>query len=442
MQIEIPDFCLVILIGASSAEKSTFVQREFSTTEIVSSDTCRSLVADDENDQSTSADTFELVHRIAAMRLKRRRLTVIDATNMTPDARRPLLRIARDHYSPAVAIVIDVPEELAQERNRESPDRDLPPDVIHKHNIRLPGSGSALREEGFYQTYFISGENLISTIIIRQPLPTDRRDLSGPFDFIGDVHGCADELEALLEKLGYQKIPADPQSWQTYPYRYSHRDNRTLLFVGDLVDRGPRILDTCQLVYNTVKEGEALAVLGNHDDKLLRWMKGQNVKIAHGLENTLAEIAALSDDIRERLKDGLRDFFENLQSHYWLDGGCLAVAHAGIKEGMLGRWGSRVRDFSLYGETSGETDEFNLPVRYNWAVNYLGRAKIIYGHTPVVEPEWLNNTINIDSGCVFGGRLTALRYPELQWLSVQSLRRYSEPGRPLGTGVVDPPQSQ
>ena len=101
-----------------------------------------------------------------------------------------------------------------------------------------------------------------------------------------------------------------------------------------------------------------------------------------------------------------------------LDDGKLVVAHAGMKEEMQGRGSGKVRDFALYGETTGETDEFGLPVRYNWAAEYRGKAMVVYGHTPVPEPEWLNRTINIDTGCVFGGKLTALRYPEKELVSV------------------------
>ncbi len=120
-----------------------------------------------------------------------------------------------------------------------------------------------------------------------------------------------------------------------------------------------------------------------------------------------------------------------LVSHYVLDDGKLVVAHAGMKEEMQGRGSAKVRDFALYGETTGETDEFGLPVRYNWAAEYRGKAMVVYGHTPVPEPEWLNRTINIDTGCVFGGKLTALRYPEKELISVPALRTYYEPAKPL-----------
>ena len=176
---------------------------------------------------------------------------------------------------------------------------------------------------------------------------------------------------------------------------YRHPQGCKAVFLGDLVDRGPRILDTLKLVHNMVEAGTALCVPGNHDIKLMRKLRGKNVKITHGLDKSLAEINALSEDIRASCSQELANFLDSLVSHYVLDSGCLVVSHAGMKEAMQGRGSRHVRDFALYGETTGETDEFGLPVRYNWAAEYRGQAIVVYGHTPVPEPEWLNGTINI-----------------------------------------------
>ena len=197
------------------------------------------------------------------------------------------------------------------------------------------------------------------------------------------------------------------------------------------MDRGPRILDTVRLVRNMVAGGSALCVPGNHDMKLMRKLRGKDVQITHGLAERLAEIDALPDEVREPFCKELAEFLDGLVSHYVLDDGKLVVAHAGMKEEMQGRGSGKVRDFALYGETTGETDEFGLPVRYNWAAEYRGSAMVVYGHTPVPEPEWLNRTVNIDTGCVFGGKLTALRYPEKEFVSVPAARTYCEPARPF-----------
>ena len=165
--------------------------------------------------------------------------------------------------------------------------------------------------------------------------------------------------------------------------------------------------------------------------KLLKKLRGKDVQITHGLAQTLAEIDALPDEVRGPFSKSLAEFLDGLVSHYVLDGGKLVVAHAGMKEEMQGRGSGRVRDFALYGETTGETDEFGLPVRYNWAAEYRGSAMVVYGHTPVPHPEWLNHTVNIDTGCVFGGKLTALRYPEKEFVSVPAKHTYCEPSRPF-----------
>jgi protein phosphatase len=185
--------------------------------------------------------------------------------------------------------------------------------------------------------------------------------------------------------------------------------------------------------------GAALCVPGNHDMKLVRKLRGKNVQITHGLADTLAEIDGLPDGVRAGFCKGLADFLDDLVSHYVLDDGKLVVAHAGMKEEMQGRGSGKVRDFALYGETTGETDEFGLPVRFDWASEYRGQAMVVYGHTPVPEPDWLNRTVNIDTGCAFGGKLTALRYPEKEFVSVPAARTYCEPARPFLADEVRAP---
>ena len=263
------------------------------------------------------------------------------------------------------------------------------------------------------------------------PLWNDKRDEHGPFDIIGDVHGCCDELEELLVRLGYVATAVETESPGWGHTGYAHPHGRKAIFVGDVVDRGPRILDTLRLVRNMVQAGAALCVPGNHDIKLLKKLQGRDVRITHGLANSLAEIDALPEEVREPFCKQAAEFLDSLVSHYVLDDGKLVVAHAGMKEEMQGRGSGRVRDFALYGETTGETDEFGLPVRFNWASEYRGSAMVVYGHTPVPDPEWLNRTVNIDTGCVFGGKLTALRYPEKEFVSVAAKQLYCEPARPF-----------
>jgi len=264
-------------------------------------------------------------------------------------------------------------------------------------------------------------EDVEAAVIERQPLWNNRKYEHGPFDIIGDVHGCIDELLDLLAQLGYQVVQ------ENGAYAVTHPSGRKAVFVGDLVDRGPGIPNVLRLVMSMVETGAALCVPGNHDMKLVRKLKGRDVQITHGLADSLTQLDAELPEFREKACA----FLDGLVSHYVFDDGKLVVAHAGMKEEMQGRGSGKVRDFAMYGETTGETDEFGLPVRVNWAAEYRGKAMVVYGHTPVAEPEWLNRTINIDTGCVFGGILTALRYPERELVSVPSRKTYYEPARPF-----------
>ncbi len=420
--LTIPELSLVVLIGASGSGKSSFARIHFKSTEVLSSDFCRGLAADDENDQTATPTAFEILHFIAAKRLAAGRLTVVDATNVQPEARKPLVELARQYHMLPVAIVFDLSEKLCQERNRQRPDRSFGPHVIRQQTQQLRRSLRNLKYEGFRHIFILdSVEAVEAAIVERQPLWNNLKDHHGPFDIIGDVHGCFDELRELLLRLGYDFTEAEGQARVLPP------EGRQAIFLGDLVDRGPKIPAVLKLVMGMVAAGTALCVPGNHDLKLVRALRGKQVQVTHGLAESLAQLGSESPDFRSQVAE----FLDGLVSHYILDDGKLVVAHAGMKEEMQGRGSGKVRDFALYGETTGETDEFGLSIRYNWAAEYRGRAIVVYGHTPVPEPEWLNRTINVDTGCVFGGRLTALRYPEREWTSVPAARTYCEPARPF-----------
>jgi protein phosphatase len=430
VNLSLPELSLVVLVGPSGAGKSTFARRHFLATETLSSDICRGLVSDDETDQSASADAFAVLHAIAGKRLRRGRLTVIDATNTQTEARKALIDIAREHYVQCVAIVFDLPEELMAARNRERPDRQLGPHVLRNQRSQLRRSLPGLQKEGFRHVWVLrSPEEVEAVTLERRPLWPDRRSDRGPFDLIGDIHGCGDELEELLASLGYEPDEAGVRR---------HPEGRKVIFLGDLVDRGPRVVDVLRLVMGMVAGGTALCVPGNHDVKLLKWLRGRNVHVAHGLQQSIDELDAETPGFRS----DVASFLDGLVSHYVLDGDRLVAAHAGLKEEMQGRASGRVRDFALYGETTGETDELGLPVRADWAASYRGTAHVVYGHTPVAEPQWLNRTINIDTGCVFGGRLTALRWPERELVSVAARVIYVGPPRPFLQPAAPDPTAQ
>jgi protein phosphatase len=423
MKLTIPNMSLVVLIGPSGSGKSTFARRHFKPSEVLSSDFFRGLVADDENDQSATTPAFEALQFVAGKRLAAGRMAVVDATNVQEEARRPLVALAREHDVLAVAIVLDLPERLCQDRNAGRSDRSFGPHVIRMQRRQLRQSLKRLGREGFRHVFVLSSPDEVEVAEVeRQPLWNDRRHDRGPFDIIGDVHGCYDELAALLALLGYERGG---------PVEFRHPGGRRAVFVGDLVDRGPRILDTLALVQTMVAAGDALCVPGNHDIKLMRKLRGKDVQITHGLAQSLAEIDALPEAMRAMRSREIADFIDSLVSHYVLDEGRLVVAHAGLKQAYQGRASRRVREFALYGETTGETDEFGLPVRHNWAGEYRGSAYVVYGHTPTPEADWLNRTINIDTGCVFGGKLTALRYPEMELVSVPALATYAVASKPF-----------
>lgn len=418
--VKIPDLCLVTLIGISGSGKSTFAARHFAAAEVISSDFCRALISGDENDQSATRDAFDVLHFIAAKRLAAGRLTVIDATSVQPEARRSLVALAREHHVLAVAVVLDVPEQVCAARNAARPDRSFGAHVLRQQHSQLRRSLGGLRREGFHRVYVLSGEAEVAAAAIQhEPLWNDKRSWHGPFDVIGDVHGCYAELVQLLGNLGYQ-VAGDGSTAR-------HPDGRVAVFVGDLVDRGPATPAVLRLVMGMTADGCGLSVAGNHEAKLVRALRGRDVTIGHGLAESLAQLRAAPDGFAAQAAA----FMDGLLGHVVLDDGRLVVAHAGLPEAMHGRASAAVRAFALYGDTTGETDEYGLPVRYPWAEDYRGRAMVVYGHTPVPEAGWVNNTICVDTGCVFGGKLTALRYPERELVSVPAERVYYEPARPL-----------
>jgi protein phosphatase len=432
VRITIPDFCLVVLVGASGSGKSTFADRHFKSTEVVSSDACRGMVEDDENSQDATADAFALLQFIAETRLKRRKIAVIDATNVRLEDRAQLVRLAKKYHALALAIVLNPGENICFERNKARPHRQFGPHVVRNQMASLRRNIRRLDKEGFRYVHELRSVDETDAVeMVRTRLWTDARHIGGPFDIVGDVHGCADELEALLAKLGYLVSWLDDGEGRECTV--IPPQGRRAIFVGDLVDRGPRTPDVLRLVRAMVTAGSALCLPGNHDVKFVRWLSGRNVKLTHGLAETTAQMERETPAFCQQMKA----FLDSLVGHLWLAGGRLVVAHAGIKEEMIGRSSRAVREFCLYGETTGETDEFGLPVRYNWAAEYRGTTTIVYGHTPVVNAEWLNNTICIDTGCAFGGKLTALRWPEKELVEVPAARVYAAPVRPLAAATPE-----
>jgi protein phosphatase len=421
--IALPDPSLILLLGARGSGKSTFARRFFQPSEIVSLDECRRMVGD--SGPAPSNDALELFQTIVQNRLHAGKFVVIDGDHGNADLRRNLVTLAKRHHLFAIAIALQLDERICVERNASRSDGAVSPYDVKRGAENVRKFVEAHVREGVRELYVLdSPEAMEKAVITRRRLWTDKQDDAGPFDIIGDVHGCAGELEALLELLGYQV------SWdESFPngVRVIPPEGRRVIFLGDLIDRGPRIVDCLRIAMSMVNSGAALCVPGNHESKFLRKLRGKTVSITHGLAETVAEFEKMPLTFHEEVAT----FIEKLVGHYVLDDGRLCVVHAGIKQNMQGRSSSAAREFGLYGDTTGETDEYGLPVRHEWATEYHGKAAVVYGHTPMLTAEWLNNTICVDTGCVFGGALTALRYPEREIISVPAAKRYFEPKKPL-----------
>lgn len=423
-QIQIPQVGLVLLVGVSGSGKSSFAAKHFGAFEVLSSDYFRGLVGNDVTDQSVTPAAFEALNFVATKRLEAGLLTVVDATNVQPASRQKLVDVARAQDVLVSAIVLDVPLKLCLERNAGRGPRTVALAVIDRQHRQLSKSLRGMRREGFLRVHVLySQEEVDGVEIHRHKLLNDFRDEHGPFDVIGDVHGCLDELLLLLEELGYT-VGRDDAGRATDA---AHPQGRRAIFVGDLVDRGPDSAGVLRLVMGMTGNGHALCVPGNHEDKLVRALRGRKVALTHGLDETLAQLAEQEEGFGRKVAD----FCDLLVSHLVLDDGKLVIAHAGLIEQYHGRASKRVRAFALYGQVTGEIDEYNLPVRHPWANEYRGAAMVLYGHTPVTEVAWINNTACLDTGCVFGGELSAVRYPERDIVQVQALKQYCEPGRPL-----------
>jgi len=420
MRIEIPETSVVTLIGVSGSGKSTFAKTHFKPTEVLSSDYFRGLISDDENNQQVSAQAFETLFYVANKRLDLGLLTVIDATNVNKESRAPVLKLAREQNCFAVAIVLNIPERICRSRNEKRPDRNFGAHVITRQTEQLKRSIRHLQKEGFRYVYVLeSEEEAVNAEIIRTPLWNNKKNEKGPFDIIGDIHGCYDELCELLSELGYK---VDVENCNA-----KHPENRKVVFLGDICDRGPKNVAVIRLVMNMVEAGDAWCIAGNHDVKLHRKLKGADVQLSHGLDKTVKELETQDEEFIAKVKN----FLDGLISHYVFDDGKLVVAHAGLKEKYQGRGSGRVREFCLYGDTNGEIDEYGLPVRLPWANEYRGRALVVYGHIPTPEVQLLNNTACIDTGCVFGGKLTAYRYPEKEIVQVNAKQEYYVPLKPF-----------
>ena len=438
-QMTMPDFGLVMLIGPSGSGKTTFGRKHFQKSEILSSDLYRTVVGDDDRSSRTTRAAFDVMGYIARKRLEARRIAVIDATNLHREHRAVFANLARQQNAPLTAIVFELSENACQRQNvKRTDDEPRPHHVIRRHWQTLKRSMKTLPKEGFRRKLRIkSPEDGADAEIRLEPLICDRRSDTRPVDIIGDVHGCRQELEDLLAKLGY-RIESEAADDGGTRYRVPPGTRRAVL-LGDLVDRGPDSPGTLELVMDMVEDGAAVAVQGNHHNKLMRALAGRDVQRSHGLAGTMEALERRPEAFRERV----RAFLESMASHFVLDGG----EPRGRPRG----------DGRAPAEPGGPRRACVRPLRRHRWVHRRGRpprprrlgqgvprpAAVVYGHTPTARPEWVNNTLCIDTGCVWGGPLTALRYPEREIVRVPARQAYQTPApKAMQTGAQEGPDGQ
>ena len=425
--VDIPSGTVVVLVGAPGAGKSTFAAAHFAPTQILSLDAFRGAVSDDVEDQAATGDALGVMYQVLEARMRRRLTTVLDATHLSQVARRGVTaRLAR-FDAPQIALIIDATRAECQERNLAR-ERVVPPNVVHAMYDTYEATVAGLAEEDFAAIHRV---HLINTTVTQVPAATLHPDVpvirGSGFDVIGDVHGCIDELDALLGRLGYAVV-RDPATGAITSARHADPARR-LAFVGDLVDRGPDSLAVVRSVQALVQQERATCVQGNHDNKTARAMRpGSTVQRTHGLAETMAQFEReLGVETPEW--ESVRTFLGGLPAYVLLEtpgAPTLVLSHAGLNPTQVGRDPKAVRGRCLYGEVAGTTAEGTPNRMHAWAETWTDPSRVaVYGHTPQADAQFVAETTNVDTGCVFGGALTALQWPARRFASVPARQRYA-----------------
>lgn len=439
MKLSFPHAGIVLLIGASNSGKTTLLQRWIKEgillpSEVISSDELRRIVGDqdyitwtnrpkDEADglfeeyQAISGEAFRMLEEIIIARCRLNKLTVVDATHIYAEDRQRYLKIAEQNNVPIVAVVLNVSEKTLYRRDElRSQPRGKKRVNQQFHNLKkgLP----SIRKEGFRSVYIVDEEEELEVFRKSNPIYID---VDKGIDFIGDIHGCFTELITLLKELNYKAKDGF----------FIHPEGRKFMSVGDVMSRGPKSLKTMLFFKEHIEKGLAYMTDSNHGWKIARWLDGRNVKMNHGDENVEKELKDYEQQYGQenttRLKEDLKTFLLSAPSHYVVTKNGVATVvctHAGIRDEWIGKQSDSISDFCRYGDTDG-FDESGKPIRKDWTVHHKGSQLIIWGHDPKPQPQLINNTLNIDQGVVFGGRLTAFRYPEWTIVSIKAEENYS-----------------
>ncbi|MFY3791119.1 polynucleotide kinase-phosphatase [Ureibacillus sp. MALMAid1270] len=458
MDVLIPNAGIVLLIGPSNSGKSTLLKQlvkkgQILPSEIVSSDQFRVLVSDVEfidlsnksgdeadtlfdNYQKISAEAFSMMDSLIETRCRLNKLTIVDATHLYSEDRKKYISMAKNNHVPIISLVMDVDQSVLLERDKERENPRGSKRIKQQYQV-FKREKRFIKKEGYLATYFISHTNEIEVIRRENPL---HLDLGNGIDIIGDIHGCYDEMIQLLEKLGYE------QNAEQY---YIHPEGRKFLSLGDIMSRGPQSMKTMEFFLRHVNNGLAYMIDSNHGWKIARWLDGKNVTLSHGDELVEAEFRQYEvthgTEKADTLKYAIKDLLLKSPSHYVITKNgipTLVCTHAGMKDEFIGKQSFDISDFCRYGDNEG-LDDTGRPIRKDWTIHHKTNTLIVWGHDPKPKPLVINNTINIDQGVVFGGELTAFRYPEKEFVAIQATTDYSEgksnPLLELKKKRLDPP---
>ncbi|MGD6944195.1 AAA family ATPase [Cytobacillus gottheilii] len=442
MNISFPVGCIALLIGPSGSGKTTLLSNwiekgYIKSSEKVSSDDFRVLVGDTEyidysnrskaesdglfNEyQKISQAAFKLLDQTVEARARLNNVTIVDATNLYSDDRKRYIEMASRQHVPIIAIVLDIKEDTLISRDSVRKDPRGKKRIKQQYST-FKREKRFLKNEGYTRVYYMKEEDQQNITINREQNKLTL-DVAAGLDIIGDIHGCYDEMIQLLEKLNYK------QNEEGY---YVHEEGRKLLSIGDVMSRGPKSLVTMVFWLRHIQAGYAYMIDSNHGWKIARWLDGRKVTLSHGDEKVEEEFNAYAEEkgmqAAEALKAELKHLLLHAPSHYVLQQNGVNVAvctHAGIKDHYIGKSSKRISDFCRYGDTDG-VDERGKPIRKDWFIHHHSSELIIWGHDPKPKPLIVGHTINIDQGAVFGGELTALRFPERQFLSVEAQHDFS-----------------